>query len=347
MFDIIAELFGRVDFSDLNRLKNLLLEYQVGMESMIVNNGHRLAMSLASRNFTPSAALGELWSGVHQLKTIQNITQKFTGTKQTDAELQKLAQDLSRIGKALFQSANLRTALVGEESMLSSGVDLVRSVYEGIPDGTSDFFRMPSILIDPELPREGWSTSSAVSFVAGMFRAVRMNHPDAPALSVISKLIRSLYLHREIREKGGAYGGFAVYNSEDGLFGYASYRDPHILSTLNVFKGAPEFIRSGKYDEEDIKEAIFQVCSEIDKPDTPGVAGRKAFFRKIISLSDDTRIRFKKNLVQVDRKKVMNVSEKYFHYSEDQQAIAVISGEDKILASNQKLGEKALSLHKI
>ena len=25
------------------------------------------------------------------------------------------------------------------------------------------------------------------------------------------------YLHREIREKGGAYGGFALYNAEDGL----------------------------------------------------------------------------------------------------------------------------------
>ena len=27
--------------------------------------------------------------------------------------------------------------------------------------------------------------------------------PDAPALAVIAKMLRSLYLHREIREKGG------------------------------------------------------------------------------------------------------------------------------------------------
>ncbi len=201
--------------------------------------------------------------------------------------------------------------------------------------------------MESNLPREGWSTSSAVSFVAGMFKAVRMNHPDAPVLSVISKLMRSLYLHREIREKGGAYGGFAVYNSEDGLFGYASYRDPHIIATLNAFKGAAEFIQSGKFTEDDVKEAIFQVCSEIDKPDTPGVAGRKAFFRKIISLSDETRIAFKKNLLQADRQKVMNAAEKYFRYNEDQQAITVISGEDKITEANQKLGEKKLSLHKI
>ncbi len=131
MFSIIAELFGKVDFFNLNRLKNLLLEYQAGMESMIVNNGHRLAISLASRNFTPSAALGEMWNGVHQLKTVQSITSQFTNTQQTDAALEKLAQDLTRIGKSLFQSANLKTAIVGDEHMLASAVGMVPSVYDG------------------------------------------------------------------------------------------------------------------------------------------------------------------------------------------------------------------------
>ncbi|RJP79227.1 MAG: peptidase M16 [Desulfobacteraceae bacterium] len=347
MFSIIAELFGKVDFFNLNRLKNLLLEYQAGMESMIVNNGHRLAISLASRNFTTAAALGEMWNGVHQLKTIQGITGRFTGKQETEAALEKLAEDLTRIGKSLFRSANLRSAIVGDERMLSSAVGLVPSVYAAIPGGGADCFKTPELSIDSALPREGWTTSSAVSFVAGMFKTVRMHHPDAPVLSVISKMMRSLYLHKEIREKGGAYGGFAVYNSEDGLFGYASYRDPHILSTLNAFKGAAEFIRSGKYDEEDIKEAILQVCSEIDKPDTPGAAGRKAFFRKIISLSDETRIAFKKTLLETDRQKVMDAAERYFRYTDDQQAVSIISSQDKITEANRKLGDKKLSLHKI
>jgi Zn-dependent M16 (insulinase) family peptidase len=347
MFEIIAEFFGKVDFFNLKRLKTLLLEYQTGMESMIVINGHRLAISLASRNFTPTAALGELWSGVHQLKTIQSITCKFTGKEQTDIELQKLAENLSQIARTVFQSANLKTALVGEGRTLPSAIDLVPSIFKEIPKGKRSYFKMPHISIDSMIPREGWSTSSSVSFVAGIFKAVRMNHEDAPALSVISKILRSMYLHREIREKGGAYGGFAVYNSEDGLFGYASYRDPHILLTMDAFKGAATFIKSGKYNDEDIKEAILQVCSEIDRPDTPSVAGRKAFFRKIISLSDDTRIAFKKNLLQLDRQKVMAAAEKYFDYSEDQQAITVISGEDKIVAANERLGDQKLLLNKI
>jgi Zn-dependent M16 (insulinase) family peptidase len=176
---------------------------------------------------------------------------------------------------------------------------------------------------------------------------VRFEHEDAPALSVISKILRSLYLHREIREKGGAYGGFAVYNPEDGLFSFGSYRDPHIVSTLKVYDGSTVFINSGNYNNEDIKEAILQVCSEIDKPDPPGSAARKAFFRKIVSFSDETREQYKKKLLGLTRDQIMAVAKKYFDVNYDKQAVAVISSEDRLKAANEKLAGSPLELFRI
>ncbi len=35
--------------------------------------------------------------------------------------------------------------------------------------------------------------------------------------------------------------------------------------------------RSGNYSDEDVKEAILQVCSEIDKPDPPGPGRQEGF----------------------------------------------------------------------
>ncbi len=185
-----------------------------------------------------------------------------------------------------------------------------------------------------------------MSFVAQAFETVRMDHEDSPALSVIGKMLRSLFLHREIREKGGAYGGFSMYNPEDGLFCFGSYRDPHIVSTLKVYANAGAFIKSGKYGNEDVKEAILQVCSEIDKPDPPGPAARKAFYRKIISLSDDAREHFKKQLLTLTRKEVMNVAEKYFD-SNRTQAVAVISSEEKLKSANEKMADNPLDLYRI
>jgi len=342
MFDIIRELLHEYDFSDTTRLKNLLLEYRAGLESMVIHNGHRLAISLASRRFSSSRALGEIWSGVHQLQTIKRLSDKLD-----KPQLKALSGDLAAIGKTLLAQHNFKMAIIGEDAATADAVENLTSVFSGLGAGQGEGFIAPNINLEGEMIREGWSTSSAVSFVALAFETVRMEHEDSAALSVISKILRSMYLHREIREKGGAYGGFALYSPEDGLFSFASYRDPHIVSTLNAFDNAAAFIRAGSFGDEDVDEAVLQVCSEIDKPDPPGPAARKAFYRKIISLSDEMRLRFKSALLSLTRKKVMQAAEKYFDGKETQKAVAVISGDEKLNAANEKLSGNPLKLYRI
>ena len=342
MFEIIQELIAHFDFSDHARLKSLLNEYRAGLQSMIVHNGHRLAISAASRNFSAARALGESWSGIHQLKTIKQITDNLSSK-----QLTALSRNLKRIGNLLFTRNNFKMALIGDETSLMPVSNSAAAVFGQLRDGKRRGFGPPRIRLGGEILREGWSTTTAVSFVALTFETVRITHADAPALAVISKLLRSMYLHREIREKGGAYGGFAIYSPEDGLFCFGSYRDPHIVGTLRVYDAAADFIRAGKYSAEDVKEAILQVCSEIDKPDPPGPAARKAFYRKIVSLSDDIRSQFKTRLLAVKRRDVKQTAEKYFDIQFGKRAIAVISNAAKLKEANQKLADQPLKLYQI
>ena len=342
MFDIIQELLHQSDFCDLTRLKNLLLEYRAGLESMVIQNGHRLAISLASRNLSSTRRLSEIWNGVNQLQTIKGLVDGLN-----DDKLKSLSLDLAAVGEALFRRNNFKMALIGEDSTLADALASAQSLSSGFRDGRDDGFKAPDITLDAGIIREGWSTSSAVSFVALAFETVRMEHEDAAALSVISKILRSMYLHREIREKGGAYGGFALYSPEDGLFCFASYRDPHIVSTLKAFDNAAAFIRSGSFGEEDVNEAILQVCSEIDKPDPPGPAARKAFYRSIVALTDEMRAQYKSRLLNLTRKQVILSAEKYFNGDKDKQAVAVISGEEQLNAANEALADNPLKLNRI
>jgi Zn-dependent M16 (insulinase) family peptidase len=342
LFEIIQEILCQHRFSDLARLKTLLQEYQAGMESMIVHNGHRLAISLSSRRFSPSSRLNEAWHGIHQLKTIQHLTQDLS-----DQALGELGEKLSGIGSLLFSKNNLKLALIGETQPLSDASDWPKTLYQSLSEGKPAAGSLPQADEENGLPHEGWSTSSAVSFVAMSFETVRMSHPDAPALMLISKMSRSLYLHREIREKGGAYGGMSVYSPEDGLFSFASYRDPHIVSTLNAFAGSMAFMASGNYSMEDIKEGILQVCADIDRPDPPGPAAKKAFYRKIVLLSDELRRRFKHDLLGLTREDVMRVSQNYLNPLQIRKGVAIISGEEKLKAANLKLQENPLALYRI
>jgi presequence protease len=342
LFDIVEELTLRPAFTDLNRLKHLLLEYRAGLEAMVVQNGHRLAISLAARNLSSAAALSETWQGVHQLKFIKDTTADLG-----EEALANLAEKLSGIAAKLFSENNLKFALIGEEPASSAKSAAFEKLTAALGKSGPATFHAPALPVDSDVPNEGWATSTSVSFVACAFKSVRMEHPDAPALTVIAKMLRSLYLHREIREKGGAYGGFALYHAENGIFSMASYRDPHIVDTLKAFQGATAFIRSGEYTDEDVKEAILQVCSDIDKPDAPGQAARKAFLRSLISLTDDKRKRFKERLLVLHKKEILEIAQKYFPQNGPAPGIAVISNEEKIRAANERRADNPLHLKTI
>jgi Zn-dependent M16 (insulinase) family peptidase len=342
LFNLIRELTSQSKFSDLDRLKQVLLEYRAVMESMIVHNGHRLAISLSSRNFSSTNMLNEIWGGVHQLKTIKKLTDPLL-----KEDLNVCSAQLSKIADTLFHQENFKMALIGDNKSLEDGIVAAKVLRSSLAKNGPMGFGAPLVPIENELPREGWSTTTAVSFVAQTFKTVRMDHEDAPSLAVLSKMLKSLYLHREIREKGGAYGGFAVYSGEDGLFSFGSYRDPHIVNTLNIYDKVIDFIRFGSYSDEDVKEAVLQVCSDIDKPDPPGPAARKAFYRSLVQLSDEERLFFKQKLLKLRRNKIMEVAEKYFANGSNDKAVAVISNLVKLKEANEKLSDSPMSLHSI
>lgn len=348
MFDIIGEMMSKFSFADTTRLKNLLLQYRAGMESSIVANGHRYAISLAARNLSASSKISEMWQGISQFQFIKILSE------QPDIA-DRLSSDLTKIAKQVFVQGNIKPAIVGDREAVVSSDSSITKMVKLLPNGYGiDFKQVQDISTyknhgdaDAETkklsssqsnyPYDGWMTSTSVSFVAQAFKTVRMGHPDAPAISAISRLLRSLYLHREIREKGGAYGGFASYNAEEGIFSFASYRDPNIRRTLEVYRNACDFIISGDYTQEDIKEAILQVCADIDKPETPGPASIKAFYRQILGLTDAKRQAYKESLLALDKNIIIRAAEKYFTISEEDKGTAVISSREQLEAANQNL----------
>ncbi len=344
MYGIVEELIAEFDNKDLVRLKQLLGEYRSGLETMIVQNGHRLAISLSSRAFGPTNWLAETWSGIHQVRTVRALD-----AQKDDARLAELAGHLATIARAVFTPDNFIMAAIGEADAVDAardrtGQSRVLTAFRRERPHTT--FPLLEMQMQAAPPYEGWSTSTAVAFVAQTTPSVALGHPDAPSLAVLGKMLRSLYLHREIREKGGAYGGFALYNPENGLFSLASYRDPHIVQTLKVYAGAADFIRSASISDEDIKEAVLQVCSEIDKPDPPGPAARKAFFRMIVGLDDEARQAFKAQLLQVTRARVLVVCDKYLGGA-DHWGVSVIAGQEHLAAANEQLHARPLALQSI
>jgi Zn-dependent M16 (insulinase) family peptidase len=350
LFDIVREFVLAYGFFDLDRLKNLLLQYQAGMESSIVATGHRYAISLSSRHLSMASHINELWHGIAQYQAVQQITRELADSEKAQPVLERLAEDLTTMANAVLRKDNFKPAVIGGIDAIRQADQAIGQMLAALPDSARPAFFTPDIPRDTDIPRDGWMTNTAVSFVGQSFKTVGITHEDAPGLAVISKILRSLFLHREIREKGGAYGGFAIYNTEEGIFSFGSYRDPHIIRTLDVYDKACEYIMKGDYTQTDVKEAILQVCSEIDKPETPGPAAMKAFYRDIARLTDEIRRQFKDRLLRLDRHRVQAIARKYFDLDRRQAGVSVISSKTSLEQANQileKAGQAPIALHRI
>jgi presequence protease len=348
LFDILQEFISYADFSDLERLKQLLYQSKAQFESAIVRNGHRYAISLASRNLTYSAGLSETWSGITQYRFIKNLIKKI---ESNEYSFDSLASDLRDISGSVFQENNLKPAVIGGQDSIMAAGNKIKDIKNILKENTGDAYRPIDMGMDTSLPHEGWSTNTSVSFTAQSFNTVRILHEDSACLSIISRLLRSLYLHKEIREKGGAYGGFAMYNSENGIFSFASYRDPNIQRTIDIYGNSCDFIKQpDAYSNDDVKEAILQVCADIDKPETPGPASINAYYRSIVGLSDDIRENFKQKLLSITKQEIKDVADKYFDSSDsNNKGTVVISSKEMLENANKELktGKTPFKIKKI
>ena len=345
MVGIIEELISEVDFSNLERLKQLFHEYRSLLEAAVVQNGHRLAISLSSRAIGPANGLNEIWNGIHQVRMLRSLNKDMN-----DNRIETLASNLTDIARAVFNPQNVILSAIGESQAIDSAKrELINSarIAEFGRNQKGIDFKLFDFQNDDTPPFEGWSTSTAVSFVAQTIPSACLGHEDAPVLAVLSKLLRSLYLHREIREKGGAYGGMAINNPENCYFSLASYRDPHIVRTLKIFDGVADFIHTGTFDAEDIKEAIFQVCAEIDKPDPPGPSARKDFFRLILGITREDRGAYKQGVLKTTKDQVIEVTQRYFQSPHTTPGVAVISGMEQLTKANAEMMDNVLIIKSI
>ena len=106
-----------------------------------------------------------------------------------------------------------------------------------------------------------WVTNTQVNFCAKAYPTVPSGHADAPKLSVLAAFLRNGFLHRSIREQGGAYGGGASHDPNIAAFRFFSYRDPRLVETLSDFDAAINWLMDEQHEQLALEEAILSVMA--------------------------------------------------------------------------------------
>jgi hypothetical protein len=125
-----------------------------------------------------------------------------------------------------------------------------------------------------------------------------------------------------------------------------SYRDPHLLRTLGVYRDAASWAAEGGFTETDILEAVLGVFGQMDRPLSPGGKGHREFHRYLQGLSTQLRQALRQRLLAVDAAQLADLARRYLVEGWDDSAVAVVAGEDMLQEANRRLGGEGLTLNR-
>ena len=265
-FDLMKELVLSTDFSDYDRMLELLQMIKSRYHSTVMQAGHSAAMKRALSYKFESARKDELYSGYEFYKELSRVIDNY------DTEKESLKKKLEDLCAYIFTKDNLLVDYISEKKAEEG----IKSV---IPSFANELSKADVILKATKQiefkKNEGLKTGAKVQYVAKAGSFVDKGFEYTGALKVLKVIMGYDYLWNNIRVKGGAYGCMSGF-MQNGRSYFVSYRDPNLKETLDIYNEAPKYLREFNASDRDMTKYIIGTIADIDTPLTPydeGISG--------------------------------------------------------------------------
>lgn len=329
--NIVSDILCAGDLDQEARMRDLIAERKNNLQSAIIPSGHIFAKMAAGAALTLPAYRDEQWHGRTQLRFVQHKADNFDSAK---IDLRKKLQLLKSI---IFSKENLLVNITAEDQGLKLVKENILHLLQKLFPPAASQKQTPPRLAPVYA---GIAVPTQVSYVARVMKAPAYNDPVSPLLMLAAKELSNSYLYKHIRMQGGAYGGMSYFDPSLGLFSFLSYRDPHIVETLQIFKDAQTFFSQNEMAADDMEKAIISTIGMLDKPLDPSGRGYVAMIRIFSGATDAIRQKFRDDVLSATPKKVKETLKTYFGEAAKSKSVAVYSAQEKLNEANKRLDEK-------
>ncbi len=312
----------------VTRLSDLISMSAVNAKNGLAHGGHHYAMAHAASKLQEFPALleREKQSGITMVRLLNALSEG------KEDRIPGLLNEMSHMARKLLTKSNVDTFSVSATSQnCQSIVGQVDNFITSLPapkafETSLDAKATPTIQGD----RNTYIVSPfPVHFSSSVLKgAPSYTHEDAAPLRVLSRMLSSKYLHIEIREKGGAYGGGCSASPSSGTITFYSYRDPNFERTLDTFHKSNEWVQRGSesFSQTDVDEAKLNIFKVLDKPALPGSRGQRLF---LSGLTDEQVEQHRAQVRSVTYDDILRVSQKYLGRSVEKSFSTTLGPEPK------------------
>jgi Zn-dependent M16 (insulinase) family peptidase len=268
-FELVKEIILNTDFSDTSRLKTILTKQHSRIEAGMKNNGYGIVRRRLKSYYSQDGMFDEIAKGMEYYWFLSDLLENYTSN--ADGLITTL-QDLSSV---LFSKENMVIAIACSEKNYRNIQPVLSTFVGDIPDEAVALHDW-EFKLEPK--NEGFKSASKVQYVAQGDNYFTLGYKLKGQLMVLSNIISRDWLHKEVRVKGGAYGGSGYFYS-NGTLTFSSYRDPNLTSTLEAYRRTADYIATYEADSAQMTRNIIGTVSWFEYPYTVSDMARVALSR--------------------------------------------------------------------
>lgn len=330
--DVLHDLVFNVDPRDTERLRDVLVQAVAEYRTEMIHDGSSTAIHHAARGLSPQAHLAEIVHGLPQLRNSEVLLNSFD---ELNADLmghiEEIRDFLLTRGRVTASFTGSDTAF--EQTRATLGEWLAKMRDEPLTSAPIAFqsFDTP--------PREGLAGPIQIAHCAHVIPAPHYSHPDSALLSIGAHILRLDYIMSEIRFKGNAYGAWFTYSPFDAHLYQASYRDPHVARTLNVFAETVDYVKQVEWTQTDIDRAIIATAKNGEKPIRPSQAVSDALSQHLTGQTRQMREQRYAQLRRATPTEVKRALLELLEENRDKAAVCAVSSREKLEAANAELAQ--------
>jgi Zn-dependent M16 (insulinase) family peptidase len=326
MLAIIRDILLEARLDDQERFRQIVTRAKAGRESSLVPSGNAYARKRLAARFDAAEWADEQMSGISGLFFVRELERR-------------VADDWPGV---LAQLEALRRHLVNRAALFAN-VTVDRRSFNTIEPALDDFLaELPAAPYAPATwrvaevgPNEGLIIPAQVNYVAKGANLKDLGINVGGAASAVTRFLYNAYLLEKIRVQGGAYGAGSSYDRSTGIFAWTSYRDPHLLRTLDVYDGTAAFLRSVELDRLTVERSIIGTIGDLDAYQLPDARGYTALVRHLTGVSDEYRQSIREQILDAtadDFRAFADAAEAASSHG----AIAVLGSAEAIAAANRE-----------
>jgi Zn-dependent M16 (insulinase) family peptidase len=335
LLELMAEQLLNTDWSgDPARLKMLIQRLRAQTEQGLPYNGLNIATLRLSSYFSRRGMYRELTMGHSYYQFLCELADHF------DTRRDAIVNRLKAVGKAVLNQKSLLISLTGLPEHIAPMKQMLSDFIRRLPPGLEEPKTYSFPLVSAN---EGFKDASKVMYVAQGYDFSKLGYAYTGQMDVLSQLLSTVYLQNTVRVMGGAYGGFAMISDYGSLI-LASYRDPNLEKTLQIYCQTPLFLENLQLSERDLRRLIIGTISRRDYPRTPAQKASVAVERHLTRMTPDKLQSERTQILSVTLNELRALADMVGKVM-DQGAICVVGNENKI-EEQRDLFRQTLSLRR-